>query len=577
MYFAPPRAVAFALTLAVLASCGGDDPVAPPTEAQCDGVTQSVIALARYEARVLSGSAVHCAVLAGAGATYLVMPQFTGATLPYGGYGFRIGDPEVLPTAAFVDAASLVAEGRIGAATSPDAQALLDSRLRSRERAMRAPAPVAPHSRAAGEPLARVASEPQRAALDSLRRFSVLATLDVTPAWAPVDARLRFDGERVAIYVDTLAAGALTDAELLAMGALYDGALAPRVFSAFGAASDIDADGRVIFLLSPRVNAMVTAAECATRGFVRGFFYGHDLSSVAATSNRGEVFYAYVPDPSGQWSCAHTKAEVLANLPPTFVHELQHMVSFGAHTIQRGGASEETWLNEGLSHVAEELGSLYWEARFPPPSGRANAAQIFPDSSTPYINPNLLYSYRFLFSSGSYSLTACAPGSFCSLNERGGAWIFLRWLADQKGEGVLRQLVQTALTGRSNLEAVTGESHAALLGDFAIAISADSIEGVSRSRVAARYKFVSRNFRAIYRRLFEAYGIIGGVGRPFPIAPIGIAEGTARTGTMRPGTFLTYSVATGSGTPTVRLRFSVPDGSAFLPVSGAQVSIFRID
>ncbi len=553
----------------MLSSCSGDGPVAPPTQAQCDGVTQTVIALARFEARVLSGDAVHCAVLAGAGATYLVMPQFTGPTLPYGGYGFRIGDPEVLPTTSFVDAASLVAAGQLGAAPMPEAQALLDSRLRARERTMRASAPRASFSRAT--------SDAERTVLDTLRRFSVLSTLDATPVWAPVDAELRFDGARVAIYVDTLAAGALTDVELQAMGALYDGALAPRVFSTFGAASDIDADGRVIFLLSPRVNAMVTSSECATRGFVRGFFYGHDLSSVAATSNRGEVFYAYVPDPSGQWSCAHTKAEVLANLPPTFIHELQHMVSFGAHTIQRGGASEETWLNEGLSHVAEELGSLYWEERFPAPSGRTNTAQIFPDSSTPYINPNLLYSYRFLFSSGSYSLTACAPGSFCSLNERGGAWIFLRWLADQKGEGVLRQLVQTALTGRSNLESVAGESHAALLGDFAIAISADSIEGVPRSRVAARYKFTSRNFRAIYRRLFEAYGIIGGVGRPFPIAPIGIGEGTARTGTMRPGTFLTYSVATGSSTPSVRLRFSVPDGSAFLPVSGAQVSIFRID
>ena len=120
MSFVSPRTVALALSLAMLASCGGDDPVAPPTEAQCDGVTQAVIALARYEARVLRGDAVHCAVLAGAGATYLVMPQFTGPTLPYGGYGFRIGDPEVLPTAAFVDAASLVAEGQLGAAPSPE-------------------------------------------------------------------------------------------------------------------------------------------------------------------------------------------------------------------------------------------------------------------------------------------------------------------------------------------------------------------------------------------------------------------------------------------------------------------------
>lgn len=558
-----------AATLAALAACSGDNPIEPPTQATCDGVSQQVISLAKYEARVLTGDAVHCAVLAGAGATYLVMPQLTGTALPYGGYGFRIGDPDATPAVTFVDAASLVDEGHLGAPAAPDAQELLDTRLRARERSMRV-------TRAAAAEL-RVPASPAPAVLDTLRRFSVLATLDVTPAWAPVDARLRFDGTRVAIYVDTLAAGALTDTELEAMGALYDGALAPAVFDTFGAASDINADGRVIFLLSPRVNAMVTSAECGTRGFVRGFFYGHDLSSSEPTSNRGEVFYAYVPDPTGQWSCAHSKSEVLANLPPTFIHELQHMVSFGAHTLQRGGASEETWLNEGLSHVAEELGSLYWETRFPAPTGRANPTQLFPDSAAPYINPNLLYSYRFLFSSGSYSLTACAPGSFCSLNERGGAWLFLRWIADQKGGDVFRRLVQTALTGRNNLEAVAGETSAAMLADFAIAVSADSIEGVARNRVAPRYRFASRNFRSIYRRLFEAYGIAGGVGRPFPIAPLAIGDGMARTGTMRPGTFLTYSIATGASTPTARLRFSVPDGSAFPGTSGAQVSILRID
>lgn len=137
--------------------------------------------------------------------------------------------------------------------------------------------------------------------------------------------------------------------------------------------------------------------------------------------------------------------------------------------------------------------------------------------------------------------------------------------------------MQTALTGRDNLESVTGERTAALLADFAIAVSADSLDGVARNRVPARYRFASRNFRAIYRKLFEAYGIAGGIGRPFPIVPIAIANGSARTGTMRPGTFLTYSITTGSSTPTVRLRFAIPDGSAFPLSSGAQLSIFRID
>ena len=30
--------------------------------------------------------------------------------------------------------------------------------------------------------------------------------------------------------------------------------------------------------------------------------------------------------------------------------------------------------------VAEELGSLYYENKFPPPTGRSNPAQLFPDS-----------------------------------------------------------------------------------------------------------------------------------------------------------------------------------------------------
>ena len=551
-----------------LVACNGDRIVAPPSEATCDGVTQQVIALEPFEARVLTGAAVHCSVLAGAGARYLVMPQLTGATLPYGGYGFRLGDPDAAPTVSLVDAGALrdatsrdTSDGR----TADHARARLDALLRRRER-------VEPVAR----PMSARSQDLAMDAIDPLREFSVLNTLAETPTWAPVSARLRFTGARVLVYVDTAADAVLSDAQIASMGALYDDALIPLSLEAFGAGSDVDGNGRVIFVLSPVVNAMVTAAECAATGFVRGFFYSHDLASTAATSNRGEVFYAYVPDPTGRWSCSHTSDEVVANLPPTFIHELQHMISYGAHVLARGGPSEESWLNEGLSHVAEELGSLYWESRFPPPSGRTNPSQIFPDSSAPYINPDLLYSYRFLLSSASYSLTGCAPGSFCSQSERGAVWLFLRWIADQKGALTFRQLVQTPLTGRANVESVTDESTAALLGDFAITVSADSLEGIARDRVAARYRFTSRNFRAIYRKLFEAFGLAGGVGRPFPIAPVALTEGTTRTGTTRPGTFTTFQLTSGSGTPTLRLRFAVPDGSPFPASTGAQVSIFRL-
>src|SRR2546427_8348057 len=40
----------------------------------------------------------------------------------------------------------------------------------------------------------------------------------------------------------------------------------------------------------------------------------------------------------------------------TFIHEFQHMISFGQHYLGRAGAPEVLWLNEGLSHYAEEMG-----------------------------------------------------------------------------------------------------------------------------------------------------------------------------------------------------------------------------
>lgn len=570
------RALAATLLATMLTGCAGDPPVAPkPTEVTCDGVGVSVRALAPLEHVVLSGADAACFALEGDGREYLVVPQLTGATLPYGGYGFRLGDPVAVvaqvaaaeaPDPAWLRAAQLP---HGGATTAPDAQSQLDARMRAREATWsgnRAPRPDD----------VLLSTRTATALVDSTRRFSVLNTLAATPAYSPVTARLRFAGTRVLLYVDTLASSAFSDAELLGMGTLYDQRLASAVTDAFGAGSDIDGNGRVIFLLTPTVNAMVTASQCGTSGFVRGFFYNHDLASTESTSNRGEVFYAYVPDETGRWSCSHTREDVTANLPPTFMHELQHMVSFGEHAIERGGAAEETWLNEGLSHMAEEIGSLSYESRFPAPSGRTTPTSIFPDSATPYINPNLLYSYRYLFSSATYSLTSCAPGTFCSLAERGGTWLFLRWVADQQGSTAFRRLVETNLTGRANLEAATGRSTASLLGDFALAVSADSVPGVARNSAPPALRFSSRNLRRIYKSLFDAYGLAGGVGRPFPIEPLPLAGGSSVTGTMRPGTFLPYRLRLGAGAPPSVLRMLAVDGTPFPTSSGAQVSVLRL-
>ena len=57
--------------------------------------------------------------------------------------------------------------------------------------------------------------------------------------------------------------------------------------------------------------AGVTAALLRVDGLVTGYFYGFDLSSTSTNSNRGEVFYALVPDGDGPFPavlCPHGHA-----------------------------------------------------------------------------------------------------------------------------------------------------------------------------------------------------------------------------------------------------------------------------
>src|SRR5262245_6421571 len=555
-------------------SCSSDNPVQPPpSSVDCDGTSTAVVNLEPLQGTTITGDALKCIALAGNGAHYLLMPQLMGP-LPYGGYGYRIGAP---PTVALKQRS--LAAPQLDRAIEPnamDAQTRFDARLRSREavgaRAIKASSYAPRRNRSLDQSVA-TATIP---VVGSVRNFHVLSHLEDPLRFANVSAALRYAGNNIFLYVDTLAGNSLNSAEFTAFGKLFDENLYGVDRAAFGAESDIDGNGHVIGLLSPTVNSLVTAADCATQGYVRGFFFSDDLASTDTSSNKGEVFYGYVPDPTGRWSCAHPASDVTANLPPTFVHEFQHMISFNEHVIARGGDVEEPWLNEGMSHLAEELGSVYYEQKFPPPAGRTNASQLFPDSASAFITPNLVYAYRYLYLSNAYSADSCAPGTFCSLPERAATWLFLRWLGDQKGADVFRKLEQTSNVGATNVTNAAGEPMPALFGDFTLALWADSLPGVPRTAVPSRYRFSSRNLRSLFDALYRTYGISVGVTRSFPLDPVEMAPDESITGTMRPGTFMIHELTIPQGEPPARIRLSAPDGTLFSALAGAQLSILRL-
>jgi hypothetical protein len=119
------------------------------------------------------------------------------------------------------------------------------------------------------------------------------------------------------------------------------------------------------------------------------------------------------------------------------------------------------------------------------------------------------------------------------------------------------------------VEAVTGEPFAVLAGDWALALVADSVPGVPRSRIPARYRLGGdRSLREL---------IVHGLGRPWPVpvrpAP---APGGSVGVALAPGSFDVFALTVPAGAP-VALRLAPVGGGSFPARVEAQLGVLRLD
>ena len=287
-----------------------------------------------------------------------------------------------------------------------------------------------------------------------------------------VTATLRFVGPTTLLYIDDASptADSLTQAEIDQLGEIYDRLLFDADRDFYGEPSDVDANEQVIILLSATVNKLT---ERDAEGVVVGFFFGLDLfastaCSVCRFSNEAELFYGLVPDPDGDLSDPRQKDRVLELLPGVMVHETQHMINFNYKVFVNNQPSLETlWLSEGLAHMAEELGGDAADD-----AGETDLADEL------YLS-NFGRAARYLEDPGSSSLTVTSGSG--TLGERGSGWLFLRWIAEQYGDFIFRDMKQAAENGVENVENQTGEDFLTLFADWAVALWADDqyIAGLS--------------------------------------------------------------------------------------------------
>jgi hypothetical protein len=394
------------------------------------------------------------------------------------------------------------------------------------------------------------------------RTFDVCSSTSCD-AFVQATATARAVGDRVAIFVDNAApAGGYTDLELQAVGTTFDNFLYPIDTTAFGRESDIDGDEVVIVLLSPRINAL--SPNCNTTGqIILGYFFGADLLPRGPSnpgSNEAEIFYGLVPDPNNP-SCTIDKVEANIRLPTTFIHEFQHMISFNQHVLIRSGGAEETWLNEGLSHFAEELGG-----REVPDSECPNSTSC----ASEFLQGDLTNAFEYLASPEDFFLIE--PGnSNATLEERGANWLFVRWLADHfsadttLGTELTRQLLATSQTGNTNVTARTGVDFSILVGQWQLTNYLDDLPGFSAPTDRLRYK--SWNFREVA----DLNAI------PFPLAPDSTSGlGYSHTGVLRAGSGRHIRVVQAPGAVAVDLQVTDPSGTALPSSIDPRIALVRI-
>jgi hypothetical protein len=313
-------------------------------------------------------------------------------------------------------------------------QAEWDRALRRQEaRFLEAPRPEPAAARGAA---AQVVPE-----IGERRDFSVL---NRDMEYTPVTAEVVFVGDHAAIYMDLDAPQpGLGPSDLASLAADFDDPIFATATDVFGEASDLDGNGRIAILFTPVVNQLTaTGAD----GFVGGFFFGLDLLPEQPNSNGGEVFYALVPDPGGQFGDARSVALVMDVIPAILAHEFQHMIGFGERILTLGGNEQEAlWLSEGLAQMAEDVVGEAFLSR----GETAKAVQ--------YQSGNWIRAERYLRDPGDVSLIVKQGNG--TLAERGGGWLFVRYLRAQRGSNqILGALTRTTSVGVANVVAATGRS-----------------------------------------------------------------------------------------------------------------------
>ena len=547
------------LWAAACSSSSTQPKLAPCTAASAGHVSLPVAGDTAIDPTESAGCAVFGANASAAALLYLLVPQPVSG-VPDDSSGFRLQGATVPAAVAPLAAVTQ------GTAVVP-AQQQFDLTLRRAER------DLAGRVGGANRPYAAAPLLRGPPAVGDRRVFKVCGNANCT-THPTVVAFARNVGAHIAVFQDSAdeANGrALSSVDLDTLRALFDTLLYAADTAAFGRESDIDNNGVVIVLMTGSVNSLVPSP--CTQGYIGGYFYGGDLLTGFSGGNASEIFYSIVPDPSGILSCTHSAAGVKRAVPSTFIHEFQHMISFNQHVLLRGNRNgEDLWLNEGLSHYAEELGARL----FLPGDSTTFCSFIFGD---------LYNSAQYLATPESHFLVDTV--GIGGLANRGAYWLFVRFLVDQFSSDttrsannvVTRALDRTTFTGAANVSNATGTPFATVFERWALA---NYVSDLSSFAAPPELRYKRWRFRTDYQTVHNTcVGKLGASPPPFPSAyplfpPSGDGSGINLVGTLHSGSGSYYIAQQAAGAPGFTLLFSNSTGYPLRVSLAPRLNVLRL-
>jgi hypothetical protein len=307
--------------------------------------------------------------------------------------------------------------------------------------------------------------------------------------------------EHAILVEDTTNPTALTSFDRHVIAMAYDTLIYPLSVAHFGEPGDIDGNARTILFFTGAVNEFTPAGSSA---LTLGFFWSGDLFPAEATArlegcpeaNGAEMMYLIAPDPLGRVGPLISADRIRELVLPLIGHELQHLINASRRLyVNDAGSFEEPWLNEGLSHIAEEL--LFYRVAGLTPRSNLSAADIEVSSTVRgildrYMWGNLWNLHRYLSRPDTASLMTRDL-----LTTRGATWSFLRYAVDRserEDAAFFHDVVNGRTGGLENLNRVLDGGALQWMQDWTVALYADDL----LTDMGSRYSQPSWDFRSLF-------------------------------------------------------------------------------